>query len=1322
MIQLWLKTPVRRIRKNNGTEFVNQTLREYYQKVGISHETYVARSPQQNGVVQRRNRTLIEAARTMLIYAKSSVILIAVATACYTQNRSIIRLCHGKTPYELLHEKLPDLSFFHVFGALCYSKNDSENLGKLQPKADIDFDELTAMPSEHISSEPALHEMTPATITHEVIASIAEVVAPEPVVSTASPSLTTIDQDLLSPSNSQTSPETQSLVISNNVEEDNHDLDVAHMNNDPFFGFKESPKIPTFSDDPLHESLHEDSTPQGSSSNMRQTHTPFESLEPKNFKQAMTEPSWIDAIQEKIHEFERLQVWKLKSCPEKVFLIKLKWIYKVKTDEFGRMLKNKARLVAHGFRKEEGIDFEGSFAPVARIEAIRVFIANSAHKNKTIFQMDVKMALLNGELKEEVYVSQPEGFVDQDNPSHVYKLKKALYGLKQAPRACRPNLTYAVCLCARYQAKPVKKHLNVVKRVFRYLKGTINMGLWYSMDTVISLTAYADADHARCQDTRCNTSISAKFLGDKLVSWSSKKQKCTAISSREAEYITLSGCCAQIPWMHSQLTGYGFQFNTIPLYCDNRSAMALCCNNIQHSKAKHIDVRYHFRKERVENGVMELYFVRTEYQLADIFTKPLPKERFNFLIEKLGIKSMSLEMRKRMAEETDGSHTLDVENFRDMLQICPRLPGQRFEDPPFEEEILSFIRDLGHTEEIKVLTDINVNYMHNLGDHLQLSSIDNFMSKDQSISRRNKMFWHTVRDDAMFNTIRVISRHQDTQIYGDILPDVLTNQEMLYSKSYKEYYIVASGLVPPKSKTKYQKKIDKLVTSPKSKTASASKGSRLKSKAKVTKPDIKKQPAKKTKAKGLVLLSEVALSDAEQIKLATKRSKKDFRISFASGSGDRVNTQSKILDEQVQKTSATDEGTEVDNDDDDDDNDDDAKSDDHDNDSDNERKESDSDEIPDLNLTNVDQTEYEEEDVDEGVRSPSGEEFTDEEKLNDEETIDDEEDDEVLKELYEDVNVNLEKGDTEMTNANKRVLSSILGIVDKYLASKMKEEVNVAVQLQTNKLKEKAQAENQDFVNQVDSTMKKIINDQVKEQLSKMMPKIQKYVTKTLGAEGKDPFVGSDRRTKRRKSGKDAESSRDSRSKEKKSSSTSKDASHSQHKSSGKSVHAEEPSYTVEELGKQQDQEFVTGDNDEQPIDKEVTKANWFKKPKRPPTPDLDWNYFIIKDLEYLNGGNSSRRYSTSVTKTKAATYELKWIKDLVLELWSPMVVNYNKHTYFGTSHWGPKRQNFYGYASNLTSSKDVYSRRRIIAVTRLTIIKKYDYGHLEEIEVRRDD
>ncbi|GJZ92513.1 copia protein [Tanacetum coccineum] len=281
---------------------------------------------------------------------------------------------------------------------------------------------------------------------------------------------------------------------------------------------------------------------------------------------------------------------------------------KFKLDEYGDVLKNKARLVAKGYRQEEGIDFEESFAPVARIEAIHILIANAASKNMTIYQMDVQDFIPNGELKEEVYKFGMDSCDPVDTPM-VDRLKldedplgipvdqtrfRSMVGSLMYLTASRPDLVFVVCMCARYQASPTKKHLKALK---------------------------IDADHAGCQDTRRSTSGSAQFLGDKLVSWSSKKQKSTAISTTEAEYIAMSGCCAQILWMRSQLTDYGFVFNKIPLYCDNRSAIALCCNNVQHSRSKHIDIRHHFIREQVEKGLVELYFVTMDYQLADIFTK-----------------------------------------------------------------------------------------------------------------------------------------------------------------------------------------------------------------------------------------------------------------------------------------------------------------------------------------------------------------------------------------------------------------------------------------------------------------------------------------------------------------------------------------------------------------------------------------------------------------------------------------------------------------------------------------------------------------------------
>nr|GEV78328.1 copia protein [Tanacetum cinerariifolium] len=259
-------------------------------------------------------------------------------------------------------------------------------------------------------------------------------------------------------------------------------------------------------------------------------------------------------------------------------VITLKWIYKVKLDELGGILKNKARLVSWGYRHEEGIDFEESFALVSKIEAIRIFLAYSAHKNMIVYQMDVKTAFLNGNLREEVYVSQPDGFVDQDNPNHVYKLKKALYRLKQAPRTCPRGIfinqsKYAFESLKKYgfescdpvdtpmvkkskldedkEGKAVDPSHYCVKRIFRYLRGTVHRGLWYPKDSSVALTAFADADFAGCQDTRRSTSGSVKFLEERLISWSSKRQKSAVISSTEAEYIVLSGCCAQILWMRS---------------------------------------------------------------------------------------------------------------------------------------------------------------------------------------------------------------------------------------------------------------------------------------------------------------------------------------------------------------------------------------------------------------------------------------------------------------------------------------------------------------------------------------------------------------------------------------------------------------------------------------------------------------------------------------------------------------------------------------------------------------------------------------------------
>nr|GEW78697.1 retrovirus-related Pol polyprotein from transposon TNT 1-94 [Tanacetum cinerariifolium] len=711
---------------------------EYYERIGIFHQKTVPRTPQQNDVVERQNRTLVEAARTMLIFSKASMFL--------------------------------------VFGALCYPTNDSEDLGKLQPTADtgifvgyapsrigyqiynkrtrrimetnhVQFDELTEpMALMHLSTGPAPNLMTPGQISSGLVPypipvthytpptnkdleilfqpmfdeyleppRVERPVLPAqavqaPVNSAGTPPSTTIDRDAPSLSISPSSSVLQSHSLHQSVAAEPHfmeDHNVALVDNTLFvnvFAPEPHSKASLLGDTSSTESPHDSQTlhhfnkwskdhpldniignPSRPVSTQKQLATDalwclyssvLFKVKPKNFKSAITEDCWFQAMQDEIHEFDRLQ--------------------------------NKARLVAKGYRQEEGIEFEESFALVARIKAIYIFIANAASKNMTVYQMDVKTAFLNGELKEEalyglkqaprawydtlsrflldnnlskgaidptlftyktgkhillvqIYVDDiifastdptdcdifsnemsskfqmsmmgqisfflglqvsqsPEGiFINQskfaleilkkfgmdscdsvDTPM-VDRLKldedllgilvdhtcfRSMVGSLMYLTASRPDLVFAVCMCARYQAKPTKNHLEALKRVFRYLKRTINWGLWYPKDTAMALTAYEDADHVGCQDTQRCTSRSAQFLGDKL-----------------------------------------------------------------HSRSKHIDIRHHFIREQVERGVFELYFMTTDYQLADIFTKALPRQRFESILPRLGMKSMSPTTLKRLQEE-----------------------------------------------------------------------------------------------------------------------------------------------------------------------------------------------------------------------------------------------------------------------------------------------------------------------------------------------------------------------------------------------------------------------------------------------------------------------------------------------------------------------------------------------------------------------------------------------------------------------------------------------------------------------------------------------
>ncbi|KAJ9538853.1 LOW QUALITY PROTEIN: hypothetical protein OSB04_031586 [Centaurea solstitialis] len=911
-----LQLPIQVIRTDNGTEFKNRTLDSFLDSLIITHTFSATRTPQQNGVVERKNRTLVEAARTMLASSKLPLHFWAeaVASACFTQNRSLIHKRFMKTPYELVYNRPPSIKFLRVFGCECYVKNDKDNLDKFSPKGDegvfigyakdclsyriynkktrcvvestnVDFEEgieedTTPAPvtpgisgvlaSDQLhgipmtSSSPAnkpsssnsnscdlddlfeffYRDLTePANVVPPIPAAVQQashvmvsttdisssnlqgtsssssaitspsskvspastegepphilqqqapaVTVPSPQSGASSTMPTTSQQkgiptpapQAAAPSTSTTQPASQAAspsLVSSDTPAAPGPIVVQSQVPPPFTSLTTT-RQPKFYIDlrieplppqplphttkwtrshPLHQVIGSTSTPVKTRS-ATQNECLFAAFlsrhEPSHVTEALGISDWVTTMQEELNQFERLGVWRLVPRPKNKTIIDLKWIFKNKKDEDGIVTRNKARLVAKGYKQQERIDYDETFAPVASLEAIRIFLAYAAHMNFTVYQMDVKTAFLNGELKEE--------------PTHVYILDKALYGLKQAPRAWYDHLSNVLLENGFYKGKIdptlfIKTESNDILLVQIYVDDIIfgstnsDMCTWFSdlmttrfemsmlpelsfflglqvlqkpdvilinqskyigdllkrfhKDTSsvaktpmasgtligadpkgmlvdqktyraiigsllyltasrpdimfatcfcarkpkgithdgcqthssvterhtqpwVVLVAFSDADHGGCQLDQKSTSGHVQFLGDKLVSWGSKKQHCVSTSTTKAEYVAAASCCSQVLWMRTQLRDYGYNFNHIPIYCDSKSAIAITCNPVQHTRTKHIDIRYHFIKDHVEKGTIELYFVNTEYQLADLFTKPLDEKRFNFLISKLGM-------------------------------------------------------------------------------------------------------------------------------------------------------------------------------------------------------------------------------------------------------------------------------------------------------------------------------------------------------------------------------------------------------------------------------------------------------------------------------------------------------------------------------------------------------------------------------------------------------------------------------------------------------------------------------------------------------------
>nr|GEU30091.1 copia protein [Tanacetum cinerariifolium] len=488
-----------------------------------------------------------------------------------------------------------------------------------------------------------------------------------------------------------------------------------------------------------------------------------------------------------------------------------------------------ARLVAKGYRQEKGIDFEESFAPVARIEAIRIFIANAASKNMTIYQMDVKTAFLNGELKEEVYVSQSEGFVDPDHPTHVYHLKKALYGLKQAPRAWYDTLSQFL-LNNNFFKGAVDPTLFTRGIFINQEKFSLEILKKFGMDSCDHVdTPMVDrlkldedplgipADQTRFCNTRRSTSGSAQFLEDKLVSWSSKKQKSIAISTTEAEYIAMSGC-----------------------------AIALCCNNVQHSRSKHIDIRHYFIREHVKKGVIELYFVTTDYQLAYIFTKlfvhggliillhsGLIISLHSGLIIPLHIGLISTPHNDKMADENIPAHAptrfddqilpfatwnmltyeaktsaysfeldetrfvLDANLLMKALEITPINQAHQFVSPSLGDAIMDFVNELGYTEVIHFVSRMAMNNLPTKKGRKDKPHVIPYcpftkliichLGRIHNIHQRSASLFHLAEEDLELGNLKFISKGDVDEVFGMLIPNELISNNIKNAPYYNAY-------------------------------------------------------------------------------------------------------------------------------------------------------------------------------------------------------------------------------------------------------------------------------------------------------------------------------------------------------------------------------------------------------------------------------------------------------------------------------------------------------------------------------------------------------
>ncbi|WVZ84434.1 LOW QUALITY PROTEIN: hypothetical protein U9M48_031467, partial [Paspalum notatum var. saurae] len=663
---------MRAIRSDNGGEFRNSHFENFCRDLGLEHQFSSPYIPPQNGVVERKNRTLVEMAQTMLDEHRTPrrFWAEAVNTAYYIANRIFLRAFLGKTLYELRFGRcfvLKKAGHLDKFESRCLdgiffwyaSSSRAFRVWILEAKqvvetCEVSCDETMSCTTPAFDLSGDDEEGTPIFEDEEGAGDDGDAGATAPAAAPAPSAMSSDDEGGPLPMASSSLPQRQAHAEAGPAED---------------AGEATSEIVPSRQvqwDHPPHRmigNIHQRVTRSLVNSLAFFSHSAYvASCEPRDVSHALSDPNWVNAMHEEFENFERNHVWDLVEPPPNCRPIGTKWIFKNKQGEDGMVVRNKARLVAQGFCQKEGIDYEETFAPVARLEAIRILLSFAASKGFKLEQMDVKSTFLNGFIEEE----------SVRFPDWVYKLRKALYGLKQAPRAWYARLKSfllksgfvmglvdktlfllshgddtlliyvddiifggsshtLVSSFAKQMSREFEMSLMGELQFFlrlqikQGLEGTFvhqakytrdilkkfNMGDSKPMTTHMStntvlLFLLEDADHAGCRIDRKSTSGTCQLLGISLVSWSSCKQASVALSTTEAEYVAAASCCSQLLWMKATLSDFGLKFGRIPLLVDSNSVISVAKNPVLHSRIKHIDVRFHFLRDHYEKGDIDL--------------------------------------------------------------------------------------------------------------------------------------------------------------------------------------------------------------------------------------------------------------------------------------------------------------------------------------------------------------------------------------------------------------------------------------------------------------------------------------------------------------------------------------------------------------------------------------------------------------------------------------------------------------------------------------------------------------------------------------------